>query len=114
MNQCKDAIKMTLPKTQQIKKISKTPQPFTANEFVKTFKAISDHTRLRILHLLFHKELYVCEISKLLHLCNSTISSHLTILQNADYIIDEKDGRWVKYRINHHVANPAQENCSAC
>lgn len=80
-------------------------QDFTVVEFIKTFKAISNQTRLRILNLLFQKDLFVCEISELLDYSNSNISSHLSILERAGYIVEEKNGRWVKYRINQRTEN---------
>ena len=55
----------------------------------QTFKALSDPTRIRILHLLFHKECSVNEIADSLHLRQSTVSHQLRFLKNL---------RLVKYR----------------
>ena len=63
------------------------------------FKALSDPNRLRILMMLKTKPLCVCEISAILQLANSTVSKHLSILRQAGFIVDEKDGRWVNYRL---------------
>lgn len=63
------------------------------------FKALSDPSRLRILMMLKTKPLCVCEISAILQLANSTVSKHLSILRQAGFIRDEKDGRWVNYRL---------------
>ncbi len=63
------------------------------------FKALSDPNRLRILMMLKTKSLCVCEISSLLQLANSTVSKHLSILRQAGFIVDEKEGRWVNYRL---------------
>ena len=63
------------------------------------FKALSDPNRLRILMMLKTKPLCVCEISAILRLANSTVSKHLSILRQAGFIVDEKDGRWVNYRL---------------
>jgi len=63
------------------------------------YKALSDPNRLRILMMLKHKPLCVCEIVEILALANSTVSKHLSILRNANLINDEKDGRWVNYRL---------------
>ena len=46
------------------------------------------------------KVLCVCEIRELLQLANSTVSQHLKILRESDFIIEQKDGRWVNYQIN--------------
>lgn len=66
----------------------------------KTFKALADSNRLRIIKLLEVKPLCVCEIRSVLKLATSTVSRHLSILRDAGFIIDEKDGRWVNYRLN--------------
>ena len=63
------------------------------------FKALSDSSRLRILMMLKTKSLCVCEISSILQLANSTVSKHLSILRQAGFIVDEKAGRWVNYRL---------------
>ncbi|MDZ7723387.1 MAG: metalloregulator ArsR/SmtB family transcription factor [candidate division KSB1 bacterium] len=97
---------MNSPKTIQTDTIPETPEISTPDDYFATFKAISDHTRLRILNLLFHRELFVCEISGLIQHCDSTISAHLAILRDAGFIISERDGRWVKYRINPQPTNP--------
>lgn len=71
----------------------------------KIFKALSDKNRLRILKALQSKVLCVCEIRELLQLANSTVSQHLKILRESDFIIEQKDGRWVNYQINPKPAD---------
>ncbi|HOT98750.1 MAG TPA: metalloregulator ArsR/SmtB family transcription factor [bacterium] len=68
-------------------------------EPVEVLKALSDHGRLRILKLLENKKLCVCEITELIGLATSTISSHLNVLKNAGLIKDEKEGKWINYRM---------------
>jgi ArsR family transcriptional regulator len=46
------------------------------------------------------RPLCVCEIREILQLANSTVSKHLSILRDADFITDEKDGKWVNYFLN--------------
>lgn len=67
---------------------------------IQTFKALSDPSRIRILKMLQIKPLCVCEITDILDLATSTVSKHLSILRDAGFIVDEKDGRWVNYRID--------------
>ena len=69
-------------------------------ELVKAFKALSDSNRIRILKMLEVRPLCVCEITDVLQLATSTVSKHLSILRDAGYIIDEKDGKWVNYFLN--------------
>ncbi|HPI71944.1 MAG TPA: metalloregulator ArsR/SmtB family transcription factor [bacterium] len=73
------------------------------HEPVDLLKAISDHGRLRILKLLETRSLCVCEITEIIGLATSTISSHLNLLKNSRLIEDEKDGKWINYRL----ASPA-------
>jgi len=67
---------------------------------VKTFKALSDPNRIRILKMLEIRELCVCEITEILQLAPSTVSKHLSLLRDAEFILDRKEGKWVYYRLN--------------
>lgn len=71
------------------------------------FKALSDKSRLRILKMLQKKFLCVCEITEILKLATSTVSNHLSILKEAGFIIDDKDKKWVNYKINPNPEDPA-------
>lgn len=71
----------------------------------KIFKALSDPNRLRIMKMLEKKELCVCEITAVLGLAASTVSKHLSILRENALILDNKDGKWVNYRINYTMDN---------
>lgn len=72
---------------------------------VKAFKALSDTNRLRILKMLEIRPLCVCEITEVLQLANSTVSKHLSVLRDAEFIIAEKEGKWVNYYLNHSQDN---------
>lgn len=67
---------------------------------IKIFKALSDPNRLRILKMLEVRALCVCEITDILGLAASTVSKHLSILRDADLILDHKEGKWVNYSLN--------------
>jgi ArsR family transcriptional regulator len=69
-------------------------------KLAKTFQALSDTNRLRILKMLEVRPLCVCEITEVLQLAASTVSKHLSILRDAGFILDEKEGKWVNYRLN--------------
>src|SRR5512142_49453 len=71
------------------------------------FKALSDKSRLRILKMLQIKQLCVCEITDILQLATSTVSSHLSILREAGLITDEKDKKWINYKINSNPTDSA-------
>ena len=66
---------------------------------VKTFKALGDPTRLRIVKLLENGELCVCQLIAVLGMGQSRISRHLAILKEAGLIVDDRKGKWVHYRL---------------
>lgn len=63
------------------------------------FKALADETRLRLLHILFHYELSVNELVKIMDMGQSRISRHLKILAEAQLVISRRDGLWVFYSV---------------
>lgn len=76
------------------------------NKQEKIFKALSDKSRIRILKMLQVKPLCVCEITELLKLAISTVSKHLSILKDSGLIIDDKEGKWVNYKLNITSGDP--------
>lgn len=74
-------------------------------DVVKIFKALSDPNRLRIIKMLQIRPLCVCEITDVLQLATSTVSKHLSILRDSELIMDEKEGKWVNYRLNLQAAD---------
>lgn len=70
------------------------------NELLKTFKSLSDETRLRILKLLEHGELCVCDIVASLDQIQPKVSFHLNVLKEAGFIKDRKQGKWIHYSID--------------
>jgi len=64
------------------------------------FKALSEETRLRIIKLLEHGELCVCDIVTALDLIQPKVSFHLAVLKEAGFIKDRKQGKWVHYKID--------------
>ncbi len=66
---------------------------------VRLFKALSDKTRLRILALLTHGELCVCDLMAILELPQSTVSRHLAYLRNSNLVCDRRNGVWMYYRL---------------
>jgi ArsR family transcriptional regulator len=63
------------------------------------FKALADSTRLRILNLLLHGELCVCDIQHVLDAAQPTVSRHLAYLRNAGLVRDRRDGYRIFYRL---------------
>jgi ArsR family transcriptional regulator len=67
---------------------------------LRVFKALSEETRLRILKLLEHGELCVCDIVAALDMVQPKVSFHLNALKEAGFLKDRKQGRWTHYRID--------------
>ncbi|MFQ5480597.1 MAG: ArsR/SmtB family transcription factor [Thermodesulfobacteriota bacterium] len=75
-------------------------------ELTRIFQALSDVNRVRILKMLESRPLCVCEITSVLGLATSTVSKHLSILRDAGFVTDSKEGKWVNYRLTDSPAAP--------
>lgn len=69
-------------------------------DILNIFKALSEETRLRIVKLLEHGELCVCDIVAALDMIQPKVSFHLAVLKEAGLIKDRKQGKWTHYRID--------------
>ena len=69
-------------------------------DVLNVFKALSEETRLRIIKLLEHGELCVCDIVAALDMIQPKVSFHLAVLKEAGLIKDRKQGKWTHYRID--------------
>lgn len=67
---------------------------------VQLAKALAHPTRLRILALLHHGSLPVCQITSVLHAVASTVSGHLLELRRGGLVIEQRQGRFVHYRLS--------------
>jgi DNA-binding transcriptional ArsR family regulator len=63
----------------------------------QTFKALSEPTRIRILHLLFSGEHSVNDIAETLDLLQSTVSHQLRFLKNLRLVKFRREGTTVFY-----------------
>ncbi|CAD7849275.1 MAG: Arsenical resistance operon repressor [Olavius algarvensis Delta 4 endosymbiont] len=79
-------------------------------EFIKVMKALSDPNRVKMIKLLQHRVLCVCEIKEALGLAQSTASKHLKLLEDAGLITFSKDGLWVNYRLADGSHSPYVSN----
>src|ERR1039457_2367436 len=70
------------------------------------FKALGDANRLRIVNLLLHGELCVCDIQYVLENSQPNVSRHLASLKNSEMVLDRRDG----YRAFYRIANPRESN----
>lgn len=69
-------------------------------------KALSDPSRVKIVKMLQHKEMCVCEIREAIGIAQSTASKHLKLLEEAGLVTYRKDGLWVNYALSDGSDNP--------
>lgn len=63
------------------------------------FRAFSDRTRLRLLHLLRGGELCVGDLVTILQAPQPTVSRHLAYLRRAGLVAARKNGLWSFYKL---------------
>ena len=63
------------------------------------FRAFSDRTRLRLLHLLSGGELCVCDLVEVLGVPQPKVSRHLAYLRRAGLVRARREGLWMYYRL---------------
>lgn len=68
-------------------------------ELEQYFKGLADQNRLRILNLLLHGELCVCDIGYVLETSQPNVSRHLIYLKNAGLVLDRREGTRMYYRL---------------
>ncbi len=65
------------------------------------FKAFSDESRIRIMHLIFkNEEMCISDLELILDFTQTKTSRHLIILKNARLLRYKKIDQWVYYYIN--------------
>ena len=67
------------------------------------FKALSDPTRRKIIQMLKDKDMTAGEIAEHFDISKPSISHHLSILKNAQLVMDERDGQNIIYSLNTTV-----------
>lgn len=61
------------------------------------FKILADKNRMRIIKLLEHKKLCVCELAFVLGIKQPSVSRHLKKLKSVGLIEEEQDSFWTNY-----------------
>ena len=68
------------------------------------FKAFSDESRARIIHLLYQqKELTISDLESILEFTQTKTSRHITYLKNSGLLNVRKQDQWVFYSIREEV-----------
>ena len=75
------------------------------HDLIKTMKALSDETRLRILKILMEKECCVCEVMQALDISQTRASRNLGILEDAGFLKARRDRAWIVYSLDWKTAN---------
>jgi ArsR family transcriptional regulator len=65
----------------------------------RLFRAFSDRTRLRILHLLTKGEVCVGDLVSVLKLPQPTVSRHLAYLRRSGLVTVRRDSSWMYYAL---------------
>ncbi|GIG39269.1 ArsR/SmtB family transcription factor [Cellulomonas phragmiteti] len=76
--------------------------PEAARRLARTFKALSDPTRVQLLSIVAaHEdgEACVCDLTEPVGLAQPTVSHHLKILVEAGLLTREQRGRWAYYAL---------------
>ena len=86
-------------------------------EYIQSFKALGDETRLRMMGLLKYGELCVCDLMEILDLPQSTASRHLSYLKNSQWVVGRRCGKWMYYKLqpdlcSRHFHNSIIEHIS--
>ncbi len=76
---------------------------------LKSLRALSDATRLRIVALLEKDELSVNELQEVTRLGQSRISTHLGLLSECGLVQSRRDGKRTFYRLNPHPEGATSE-----
>ena len=77
-----------------------------ATQLADTFKALADPTRVRIISILVHTELCVCDLAATLGMTQSAVSHQLRLMRDMRLVKSRKDGRMVYYALDdEHIRN---------
>jgi ArsR family transcriptional regulator len=75
-------------------------------DFLQVMKALSDPNRVKIVKMLQHKLMCVCELREALQIAQSSVSKHLKILEASGLVGYKKDGLWVNYYLSDGMKSP--------
>jgi ArsR family transcriptional regulator len=74
----------------------------------RLFRALADRTRLRLLNLIFDREICVCYFVDILGMSQPKISRHLAYLRRVGLVAARRQGRWMHYRLSPGLDTTAQ------
>lgn len=74
-----------------------------AERLARSFKALSDPSRVRLLSLIAAQsqgEACVCDLTEFVGLSQPTVSHHMKQLVEAGLVVREQRGKWAYYRVD--------------
>lgn len=84
--------------------VEKIPDQRTISKISAIFQALQSETRLKVMYLLFQREMCVCELESALDVTQSAISHSLRVLRQLDLVRARKEGKYSIYYIaDDHV-----------
>lgn len=97
-----DLVQIDLSRVRKIRQALVAPD--AVQGLAETFSALGDPTRVRILDVLSHGELCVCDLAAVLSLSQSAVSHQLRLLRGMRLVRPRREGRVVFYSLDdHHI-----------
>ena len=93
-----DLVQIDLARVRKLR--SELVAPDAVQGLADTFGALADPTRVRILDVLSHGELCVCDLAAVLGLSQSAVSHQLRLLRGIRLVRPRRDGRIVFYSLD--------------
>lgn len=78
---------------------SQMPDAEELQDLADFFKIFGDHTRIRILYVLFQSEMCVCDLAQALDMTQSAISHQLRVLKQMKLVSNRREGKTVFYSL---------------
>jgi ArsR family transcriptional regulator, arsenate/arsenite/antimonite-responsive transcriptional repressor len=78
-------------------------------QVARWFHALSDETRLQVVHMLTRGEHCVCDLQSSIGAAQSRLSFHLKTLKDAGLVTDRREGRWNYYALNPEALDAMAE-----
>jgi len=109
------AFNLHLPEAFEAEKVRSTvadlpPEPVVADAS-EVFKALTNPTRIRIMHALTHEEMCVGDLARALNLSMSALSHQLALLRRLRLVAAREEGRQTFYRVIDRFVGHLVHDC---
>jgi len=96
----------------KVRKLAKMlPNNDALSEMSDLFQLLSEPNRIRILHILSHDEVCVCDLSAVLGMSESAVSHQLRLLRALRLVKARRDGRVIYYSMQDDHVTKLLEMC---